>query len=421
MGLFGALTAPGRKSVDDIARALSQLPEFLMGPSSKTGIAVTWSTALQVTAMLACCKVVGEGIAQSRCRLMQPRPAGGFEAAVKHPLYRLLYRKPNKWQSAFEFWETIVFHLLLVGNAYVFVNRLGSGDIYELLIVEPQRVAVTRLPDLSLVYDVTMPETQRLVRLTSDQIWHIRGSSWNGWMGMETVRLAREALGLSLALEESHAALHKNGAQPSGTYSVEGTLTKPQYDALKEYLRAYAASDKSTPMILDNGTKWLTQQMSGVDAEHVATRKLQIEEVCRPVRVIPLMIGQSDKTATFASVEQLLIAHVMHCLLPMGERIEQSAAAFLLTEKEQATGFELKFNFNNLMRGDFKSLQEGLQIQRRNGVINANQWLEMLGMNPRTDPGGEQFIVEANMALQDGRDLPAVQTPAKPPADPKDS
>ena len=228
---------------------------------------------------------------------------------------------------------------------------------------------------------------------------------------METVRLAREALGLSIALEQAHAALHANGVQPSGTYSVEGSLTDVQQKQLTEWLKRHAQAEKASPLVLDRGAKWLSQQMSGVDAQHVETRRLQIEEVCRTARVIPLMIGQSDKTATYASVEQLLIAHRMHTLGPWAGRFEQSGECALLTDAEMAQGYELLFNLDAHMRGNFKDRQEGLQIQRRNGVINADEWRDQEGLNPREDAGGPQYIVEANMALQDGRDLP-VQAPA---------
>ncbi|HWU03163.1 MAG TPA: phage portal protein [Novosphingobium sp.] len=402
----------GRKSG---ALTLTSLPDYLLGPASKSGVNVTWSTALEVSTMLACCKVMGEGIAQSRCRLMRPRKNGaGLEAAADHPLYRLLYRRPNNWQSAFEFWETLLFHLMLVGNAYVFVNRVGSGRIHELVIIEPSRVVVTQMEDYSLVYDVTgIDHVTR--RFPASMIWHIRGASWNGWMGMESVRLAREALGLSIALEAAHAAVHKNGAQPTGIYSIEGSLSDQQHKQLTEWLKKHAAQEKGSPLILDRAAKWVSQQMTGVDAEHVATRRLQIEEVCRAARVIPLMVGQSDKTATYASVEQLLVAHVVHGLAPWASRLEQSGEAALLTEQEDAQGYELTFNLAALMRGDYKSRQEGLQIMRRNGIVNANEWREQENMNPREDPGGAQYIVEANMQIQDGRDLtgaPAAPTGA---------
>lgn len=416
-GLFGAIAAPSLKSDGDSARTLDSLPGFLMGPESKSGVSVTWSNALQVSCMLACAKVVGEGVAQARCRLIKQRAgAVGFDPATTHPLYNLLYRKPNLWQSAFEFWETIVFHVMLVGNAYVYINRVGSGRIHELLIIQPNHVTVTQLDDYSLVYDVTMPNN-RYVRLDSSAIWHIRGPSWNGWMGMETIRLAREALGLSIALEDSHAAMHKNGAQPSGVYSIEGNLDDAQHTKLMNWLKSYAQSERGAPLVLDRAAKWFAQQMSGVDAQHIETRRFQVEEICRGVRVIPLMVGQSEKSATYASVEQLLVAHRMHTLGPWGGRLEQSGEAQLLTEAEVADGYELRFNMDAHVLSDFKSRQEGFQIQRRNGVINADEWREAEGRNPRADPGGPQFIVEANMALQEGGPLPVPATPpTKEPA-----
>lgn len=396
-GLFGKLAA-GMKD----ARPLDMLPAFMMGPESKTGISVSWSTALQVTAMLACCRVVGEDLAQIRCRLMRPKNNGkGGDVATDIDLHRLLFLEPMKGQTAFSFWETMVFHVMLVGNAFVYISR-GAGDrILELILLQPNRVTVTLQADMSLVYDVT-GEDQVRRRFTSREIWHIRGPSWNGWMGMETVRLAREALGLSLALEESHARLHKDGLKPSGTYSVEDKLEPDQHGKLTKWIKDRAAGD---PLILDRGAKWLNQQLTGVDTQHLETRRFQIEEVCRSVRVMPIMIGLADKVATYSSSEQMFLAHEEHTLAPWAGRIEQAVEVGLLSEAEQRAGIYAKFNLSAKRRGDYKTRQEGLQIQRRNGVINANEWRDLEDYNPRDDDGGDQYIVEGNMAIQDGRDL----------------
>lgn len=410
-GLFGSLAAPSRKAVP-----LDQLPGFLMNLESKTGISVTWSTALQVTAMFACCRVMGEDIAQARCRLLRPMAGGGNELAVDHPLYRLLFLEPEAGMTAFGLWETIVFHLMLVGNAFVFVNRVTSGRVFELILIEPGKVRVTRRADRTLVYEVAADDAGTYRTMPAGSIWHIRGPSWNGWMGMESVRLAREALGLSLALEASHAEMHRDGIKKSGAYSVEGELTGPQHTQLVTWLKRYAASGDlaGAPLILDRAAKWLDQQMSGVDAQHLETRRFQIEEVCRTARVMPIMIGLTDKTATYASVEQMQIMHG-RCLAPLAGRIEQAAEVGLLTDAEKDQGLTVRFNLSAAMRADYKARQEGLQLQRRNGVINANEWRDLEDMNPRADPGGAQYVIEANMALQDGRDLIPVATP-KPAA-----
>lgn len=406
-GFFGALLSPSRKD----AQTLDQLPGFLMNAESATGISVTWSSALTVTAQLACCRAVGEGLAQSRARLLRPRADGmGFDPATDHPLYRPLWLEPSEGFTAFGLIETLVFHLMLVGNAFVFVNRVG-GRVHELIPIEPGKVTVTRHADLSLSYAVAGDDGGTRV-MPKGAIWHLRGPSWNGWMGMETTKLAREALGLSLALEASHARLHKNGAKLPGIYSIEGELSPAQYQQLVTWLKKFAAADNADPMVLDRNAKWFSQQMTGVDAEHLETRRYQVEEVCRAARVLPMMVGLTDKTATYASTEQMLIAHVTHTLSPWAGRFEQSGEVSLLSEEDKAAGYTIRFNLNALMRGDFKSRQEGLQIQRRNGVLNADEWRRLEDMNPREDDGGRQYVIEANMAVQDGRDLTPVASPA---------
>lgn len=416
-GLFGALAAPSQKD----AVPLDQLPGFLLNTESATGIAVTWSTAMQVTAMFACARVVAEGIAQSRARLFRPKRAGnGNELATDHPLHRRLFLEPEKGRTAFSLFETIVIHLMFVGNAYVFVNRVGgSGDasrVHEMFVIEPGKVRVTRNADRSLTYEVG-DDTGGVRTVPSDMIWHLRGPSWNGWMGLETVRVAREALGLSMALEASHARMHKNGVRKPGAYSIDGELTADQHKQMSAWLKKYAAGGEleGQALILDRGAKWLDQQMTGVDSEHLATRRFQIEEICRAARVMPIMVGLSEKSATYASAEQMFLAHEIHTLAPWAGRIEQSAEVSLLTEAEKDAGYTVRFNLSALRRGDYKARQEGLQIMRRNGILNANEWRAMEDLNAREDAGGAQYIVEANMALQDGRDLPAKTTPATQP------
>lgn len=387
------------------AMVLDRLPDFLMAPATRSGVTVTYATALQVTAVLACTRVIGEGLAQAPCKVLRRRENGrGADVARTQPLNRLLSLCPMDGQTAFEFIETAAMHMALVGNAYAFVNRAG-GAIVEIVLLDPTKVKVIRRNDLSLHYEVTGEDGVTRM-MPSGTIWHMRGISWNGFTGLETVRLAREAVGLSIALEESHARQHRDGIKASGAYSVEGNLSAEQHAQLTLWLKeAASGANVGAPLILDRGAKWLSQEMTGVDQQHLETRRFQIEEICRAMRVIPLMVGLSEKTATYASVEQMFLQHAVHGLAPWATRMEQSAMINLLTRKEQEEGYFIKFNLSALMRGDYKSRQEGLQIQRRNGVINADEWRDLEDMNPRGDAGGAQYIVEGNMAVQDGRDL----------------
>jgi HK97 family phage portal protein len=350
--------------------SLDLFREIYGGKPSMSGVSVTWANALEVATVLACCRVIAEGIAQVPWKLYRDQTGSVRAPATDHPLYNVIYRKPNRWQTSFEFRETIAFHLVLTGNAYVFMGKVGRArQVRELVPLPPELVTLTKRGDV-LTYRY-QPVEGTAVEFDADTIWHIRGPSWNGYQGMDAVKLVKEAIGLAIASESAHAEMHKGGARMSGVYSVDGNLSKEKYDFLAAWLDKYAmGGDRSgKPMILDLGAKWTPQMMTGVDSQHLETRKHQIEEICRGFRVMPIMVGFSDKTATYASAEQMFIAHVVHTLSPWYERIEQSGDVALLSDQERAQGYYTKFTPNALMRGAAKDRAEF--YTRAIGSVNA--------------------------------------------------
>lgn len=397
-GLFGTL-AGERKAA---ASSLDLFREIYGSPAVKSGQAVNWKTALEVTTVLACVGVRARGNAQVPLKLFRERADGGRDPAKDHPLYDVLHRRPNPWQTSFEFRTTMEFHRTLCGNAFAFINRV-RGKVVELLPLEPGSVTVEQQADWSIRYEVTGKDGRKQV-VPAEAIWHLRGPSWNSWMGLETVRQAREAIGLAMATEEAHARLHKNGVQTSGLYSVEGTMTTDQYKQLRAWIEENHASSANSgkPFVLDRSAKWTAQAMTGVDAQHIETRRLQIEEICRALNVFPQMIGHSDKTATYASAEQFFIAHVIHTLGPEYEAWEQSIDVNLLSDEDRAAGLYAKFMVNGLLRGAMKDRAEFYTKLYGIGAINPNEIRALEEMNPYE--GGENFRVPLNMT--DPNDAP---------------
>jgi len=268
-------------------------------------------------------------------------------------LFNVLYRRPNRWQTSFEFRETLMFHTMLTNNAFVFVNRVGlAREVRELIPIEPGRVCVEQLDDYRLQYKISAKNGGAQI-FGQDAIWHLRGPSWNSWMGLDATRLAREAIGLSIALERGQAEFQKGGAKTSGLLSVEDKLSPEQYGFFAAWLDKYLPGGERSnkPMIADRGAKYTPFTMTAVDQQLLESRRLQVEEICREFRVMPIMVGHADKTATYASAEQMFLAHVVHTLSPWYERIEQSADVNLLSEEERAAGLYTKFTPNALMRG----------------------------------------------------------------------
>lgn len=368
---------------------------------SASGIAVNTKNALEVTTVFDCLRVLGEGVAQVPLKIFQSDNAGGKEAAEDHPLYDLLYIKPNDWQSSFEFRENLIFQAGLLGNFYAFKNTVRN-TIRALEPFEPGTVT-QKIDSLRRIsYEVTTADGQ-LKTYPAKDIWHVRGPSWETSTGMKAVEYAREAIGLSLNIESSQNKLHANGVQTSGLLSVEGTVNKEQHETLTDWIyKAIGGLNKSKPLILDRNAKFTPISMSGVDAQTIENRRFQIEEICRAFRMMPIMIGQADKASTYASAEQMFLAHVVHTLSPWYTRIEQSIDANLLTKEDRAQGYYSKFNANGLMRGAAKDRAEFYAKMYNMKSLNPNDIRKLEEMNPYE--GGDEYFVAQGTQPMDTKD-----------------
>jgi HK97 family phage portal protein len=359
------------------------------GRVSKAGPTVNLENALKVATLFACMREIAQGGAQIPFKLFK-QDGDQKRVAYDHPLYDLMTFQPNDWTNSFEFRETFLMHASL-GNAYAFINRGLGRKILELIIINPGRVVKKQLPDYSIVYEV-IGDSGAMQPFPAEAIWHLRGPSWDGVKGMEILSVAREALGLSLATEESHARLHSKGVRPSGLYSVDKTLNEGQYKALKGWIDKELAGSENAgaAMLLDNGAKFVSTAMTGLDAQHLETRKHQIEEVCRFMGVFPMIVFHSDKTSTFASAEAFFEANNKLTMSRWYARMESSANMNLLSKEDRKRGLYFKFMANGLLRGSAKDRAEyyarALGSGGHPGWMSPDEVREFEEMNPK---GGE--------------------------------
>lgn len=367
------------------AVTVADLPaEILQLGASKSGQSVTVANALKVATVLACVRVISEGVAQVPFKLLKADGRQRIEAR-EHPLWDLLHRKPNDVTTSFGFRETLAIHAALTGNGFAFISRGHGGKVLELINIEPGAVTVVRSDRMGEppTYKIRGKngETQTF---PAESILHIQGPSWDGVAGMEVVKLAREAIGLAMATEEAHARLHSNAARPGGLLSVDGTLKDDQFKALRKWIEDNYTGGSNTwkTMILDRSAKFLPTAMSGVDAQHLETRRFQIEEVCRIFRVMPIMVCSNDKASTYAGAEQNFLAHVVHTLQPWYERIEQAIDCQLLTAAERSAGYYTKLEESGLLRGALKDTAEYLYKLVGIGILTRNEARQFLDINP---------------------------------------
>lgn len=361
---------------------------------SASGVNVTAENALQVTTVFDCLRVISDGIAQVPLKIYQT-VGENKNAAVDHPLYNILYLRPNEFQTSFEFRENLIFQAGLLGNFYAFKN-IVRGQVKSLIPFEPKAVEVV-VDDKTgrLSYRVTLNGEQK--EFPAQAIWHVRGPSWNTREGMKAVEYAREAIGLAMNIESSQNKLHANGLQISGIYGYKGSLSQKQNKELLSWLKQHISGD---PLIIDRDATFTPTSMSGTDAQTIENRRFQIEEICRAFRVMPIMIGQADKAATYASAEQMFLAHVTHTLSPWYTRLEQSIDNNLLTPNDLKAGFYSKFNANALMRGASSDRAEFYDKMYRMKAFSPNDILKLEDMNPYE--GGNEYYIEPGSQNFDG-------------------
>lgn len=371
------------------------------GRPSKSGVFVTSDDALKCTTALAATRALSQGIAQPTFGLYRPwsKDARGWEPVTDHPLWRIVAHQPNAWQTSYEFRETMMMHAILTGDGIAFINRV-RGEVRELIPILPGAWTVEQQPDYELIYRLTLAGGKMLTLRRKD-VLHLRGMSWNTYLGLDSIRLAREAVGLALAAEETHARLHSNGARPGGILSTEADLDEDQIKAIRaawEQVQGGVHNAMKTA-ILAGGLKWTQIAMSGVDAQHLETRRFQIEEICRGLGVFPVIVGHSDKTATFASVEAFLQAHVTLSLTPWAERVEQAWWRDLLTDQEKQQGFAFDIDLRSLERGDTKARTAYYASGIQQGWLTRNEARIAEGYNPLE--GLDEPLAPLNMGSGD--------------------
>lgn len=378
--------------------SLDLFREIYGGRMTAAGKTVNVNTAIEVSAVFACNRVIGNGMAQVPLKLMRESADGKTKLPAKdHRLYKILSSKPNRWQTSFQWRQMVSWHVELCGNHFSFINRV-SGQVMELFPFTPGAVKVIDLGQGEFEYEVTAPNGSKKT-YPSEAILHIRGPSWDGKNGLEVVKIAREAIGLAMATEQSAAGLHKNGVQPSGVYSVDGSLNPEQYKALEKWVLDHAGGSENAgkPLILDRAAKWTNTQMTGIDAQALETRKNQIEEVCRFHGVMPIMAGFSDKAATYASSSEMFRAHIMHCLSPRWTDYEQVLDASLLTEKERDSGLFFNFVEEGMIRGSVEETKDAILGYVNGGVLTPNEGRALLDRNPMDDGESDKLRVPSNI------------------------
>ncbi len=372
---------------------------FLLG-SSASGKAVNERSAMQITAVYSCVRILSEAVASLPLHLYKYTDTGTAKA-TEHLLYFLLHDEPNPEMTSFVFRETLMTHLLLWGNAYAQIIRNGKGEVLALYPLMPDRMNVDRDEYGNIVYEYMVSQEDApinkgsTVKLSPQEVLHIPGLGFDGLIGYSPIAMAKNAIGLAIATEEYGSKFFANGATPSGILEFPGTVKEPER-VRESWNKGFGGTNTHKVAILEEGVKYSPISISPNEAQFLETRKFQIDEIARIFRVPPHMIGDLEKSS-FSNIEQQSLEFVKYTLDPWVSRWEQSIKRTLLSPDEKMSYFA-KFNVDGLLRGDYQSRMSGYAIGINNGFMCPNdvRSLENMDMIPE-ELGGNTFMVNGTM------------------------
>lgn len=389
--------------------------DFWFAPTGRVGggARVTPDSAMRLTTVYACVRNLSEDFAKLPFRLYKPKATGGREFVTDHWLYRLFTRRPNKWQTPFEWREMLQGHLGLRGNAYCQIIGTPAGEISDLIPLHPDRVSIDLLEGMDYRYRVT-DRLGNVQFLSRGDVWHIRGLSSDGYVGMSPIEVSRQAIGVGLSMQAYAGRFFENDARPPGWIEFPGKFAdKTARDTFRESVQAaQGGANRGKTMVLDQGMKYHDIGMTNKDSQFLEARQATKSDIAALFRMPPHKIGDLSK-ATFSNIEQQSIEYGTDTISPWAERWESSIEYQLLGDESD---LEVEFDLRILMRGDSASRAAYYATGINAGWYVRNEARLAEGLDPID--GLDEPLRPLNM-VEEGEDpaaMPGAPAPAPEPA-----
>lgn len=383
------------------------LAEFMAGGRvSDAGIRVGERRALRNSTFFRAASVICGSVGMLPIHLMRRTDDEVGEKARDHPLFNVLHRKPNEFQTAFEFKSYMQYMALADGQAYALPIR-SRGAIRQLIPL-PRRSVTPRLTEnFDFTFEYRRPSGGTVI-LGPNDLFHFRAPlSVDGLRGVSLLDVATDTLGIALQAQRAAGKLFSKGMMAGGALETDESLGDEAIKNLRESLREeHAGADNAGDwLILEEGLKAKPFAGSAKDAQLAEVRKHEAEEMSRFTGV-PRPLLSFDETTWGSGVDSLGQFFVTYCLLAWFV-IWEEAIWRLLSPAEQTTLYA-KFNDGALMRGSLKD--QGEFFARALGAGGSAPWM-------KPNEVREKF----EMKPADGGDVlpkPGNPAPAPTPEDP---
>jgi len=379
-------------------------------PRTVAGEIITPDTAVRVAAVWACLRYISQTVAVLPWNVKRDTTKGA-EIQYSHNVNWLLSRRPSEEWSSFQFRETLIHWALRWGNGYAEIEPDSTGSRpFAMWPMHPDRVTACRatqaeddaygdpIPRGGLFYEVTNSYGGEKIALSPRRVFHLRGFG-EGPVGVNVIAYAGESLGWARSMQLFASSFFGNGMNVAGVVVNKKPLKpaglKRQREEFAELYKGPRNANKTA--FLDNDAEWKAIGIDAQKSQLIESHQHLVEEVARWFGVPPHKIMHLLRS-TFNNIEHQAIEVVQDTIMPWTKRLEDEADYKLFGQNRPT--YYTKINLRGLLRGDFKSQQEGLEIMRRNGAVNVNEWRELTDMNG-IGAVGDEYAVQSQWMLLD--------------------
>lgn len=361
--------------------------------SSTPAMPVTTDSALQISAVWACAKLIAETVGSLPIKVYSVDPKTGIRKPnTDHPLARLFSGKVNRWQTRQEFFETLTYQIVLLGNNYSAVQRNAQGEIISLVPLMTEQMEVKLEQNGDLVYKYT--DGMNVSVYAEQTVWHNKLFG-NGVIGLSPLAYARTSVGIGQAVEKSVTDIYRNGGKPSGVLTIDHALKPEQKEAIRNSFAQLANGQESRLFVLEAAMKFQQVSLSPQDIELLESRRFQIEDIARFFGVPSVLINDTKSGTTWGSgIQQIVEGWYKLGLRPYLERYEASLKVRLLKPEERNT-IDIEFDLDQLLQPAIAERVKTLKEAITGGLMSPNEARLSEGWQPKD--GGDELFMQQQM------------------------
>lgn len=359
---------------------------------------VTFDTAMTMSVWWAGVRLLSETIASMDVHF-ESVGADGSVSPMTGDVVDVFGLQPNRYQTRFEFMETMTLNLVTRGNAYALKQRNDRGQLIGLLPIMSSEVETRLMEDGSIAH--IHYHSGGVTAYSEDSIWHVKLFG-NGVIGLSPLGHARNSLGIGLAAERRVSQIYRNGGKPAGVLMIDATLNQEARNGIRQEFKELREGNGDRLMVLEADMKYQQVSMTPQDIELLQSRRFQLEDIARFVGVPSVLVNDTSGTTVWGSgISEIVRGFYTLNLRPYLIRYQHSMKAHLFSTRDQRGG-RARFDFDALTATDIQARFNAYKDGVGGGFIMPDEARKKEGLP--SAPGGDRLYINGSyVPLTDAR------------------